>query len=86
MYKLIAVDLDGTLLDDNRQVSPGNRQAIQDILSAGKIFTVSTGRPVQGIKTIADMIDADLPFIVYNGAMVITSKTNQVLYESVLSG
>jgi len=86
MYKLVAVDLDGTLLGSDRQVSARNRQAIQDVLNAGKIFSVSTGRPLQGIMDYIDMVGADMPFIIYNGAMAITSKSKQVLYECALPG
>ena len=85
-YKLIAVDLDGTLLGSDRKVSDRNRRAMQDVLSAGKIFTVSTGRPLQGVLGIIDMLDADLPFIIYNGAMALTTKSRRVIYETSLSG
>jgi len=86
MYKLIAVDLDGTLLDREHRLSLRNRQAILDVVEAGVIFSLSTGRPLQGVKAIIDMIDADLPFTIYNGAMIITSRSKQVLFESVLAG
>ena len=86
MYKLVAVDLDGTLLDSSRQVSARNRQAIKDMLDAGRIFSISTGRPLQGITTFIDMIGADLPVIIYNGAMAITSKTKTILHECAMEG
>ena len=86
MYKLVAVDLDGTLLDSNRQVSARNRQAICDLLDAGILFSISTGRPLQGVTQFIDMIGADMPFILYNGAVVLTSRSKQVLHESVLAG
>lgn len=47
--RLIASDLDGTLLRDDKSVSPGNRQAIRDALAAGAEFVVATGRPVYNI-------------------------------------
>ena len=86
MYKLVAVDLDGTLLSSERQVSARNKQAIKDLLDAGKIFSISTGRPLQGVTQFIDMIGADMPLILYNGAMVITSKSKQLIHESVLAG
>ena len=86
MYRLVAVDLDGTLFNNERHVSARNRQAIEDVLSSGRILTIATGRPLQGVSDIIDMVGADMPFIIYNGAMVITSKTKRVLYESMLSG
>ena len=85
-YKLIAVDMDGTFLNSEKKISAKNEKAMRDCLAAGKIFTVSTGRPLPGVTHIVDMIDADLPFIVYDGAMVVTTKSNRVLYENMLSG
>jgi len=86
MYDLVAVDLDGTLLNSEHQVSAKNKQAISDVIAAGKMFTVSTGRPLQGVRFVIDMVDADMPFIIYNGAMVVTSRSNRVLHQSALSG
>ena len=86
MYRLIAVDMDGTLLNSEHQVTERNKQAIIDVINAGKLFVISTGRPPHGVKFVMDMIDADLPFIMYNGALVMTSKSKQILHESVLAG
>ena len=86
MYKLIAVDLDGTLLNSEHQLSGRNRQAILDVVDAGVIFSLSTGRPLQGVAAIIDIFDADLPFTIYNGAMIITSRSNEILFESELDG
>jgi Cof subfamily protein (haloacid dehalogenase superfamily) len=86
MYRLIAIDIDWTLLDNQHQVSERNKQAIKDVINAGKILSLATGRPLQGVTDFIDMIGADMPFIIYNGAMVITSISKKVLYESILAG
>ena len=86
MYKLIAVDLDGTLLDSQRNISEKNKRAIRDVLAAGKLFTVSTGRPLQGVTELIELLDADLPIILYNGAMAATTRSGRILYESPLPG
>jgi len=49
------------------------------------VFTISTGRPIQGLEKINAELDLDVPFITYNGAMVIMSKTKNVLFEQRLS-
>ncbi|MCL2153204.1 MAG: Cof-type HAD-IIB family hydrolase [Oscillospiraceae bacterium] len=86
MYRFVAVDIDGTLLNNSSQVSKRNEQAIKDVINAGIIFSLSTGRPLQGVSAFVDMVGADMPFIIYNGAMVVTSKSKQVLHETTLSG
>ena len=45
--KLIAVDIDGTLLNSQRQVTPEVFQAIQDAKAAGVKVVIATGRPIQ---------------------------------------
>ena len=46
--KLIAVDIDGTLLNSQRQVTPEVFQAIQDAKAAGVKVVIATGRPIPG--------------------------------------
>ena len=86
MYRLISSDLDGTLLNSSHQLSEKNEAAILGLVGAGRVFSLSTGRPLQGVTAIIDLFEADLPFAIYNGAIVITSKSKQVLYEGVLDG
>jgi hypothetical protein len=85
-YKLIAVDLDGTLVNSNRKISERNVQAMGDAVSAGKLFVLSTGRPPQGVADIIGLLNADHPVILFNGALVMTAKTEKILYECLLLG
>lgn len=71
-YKLVAVDLDGTLLTGDGAVTPRTRAAIQAIRQQGVHFVVSTGRPLQGMEWIVDIIGADAPLILFNGALVLS--------------
>jgi hypothetical protein len=84
-YKLLAVDIDGTLLSSKGMLSDENRKAVRLAVQQGVMVTLSTGRPIQGVGYINDMLDLDAPFITYNGAMVITSKSKEVLFEQRLS-
>ena len=43
-YRLIALDMDGTLLNSQLAVSPGNRDAIHRAADAGRQIVISTGR------------------------------------------
>ncbi|MCR5487833.1 MAG: Cof-type HAD-IIB family hydrolase [Lachnospiraceae bacterium] len=74
MKKLLAVDLDGTLLTTNKQVSEGNLQAIHELTEAGHYFAFATGRPVQSAITIARRYGFDrlshFYIIAYNGALL----------------
>lgn len=84
-YKLVAVDMDGTLLDDNKNISSNTINAINAIIAKGIVFVISTGRPYAGVKKYFEMIDGSIPLILYNGAVVSFSKEDNVLYNCKLS-
>ena len=70
----IGMDVDGTLLNNNREITEKKR-AIHQVIDRGVIFTISSGRPVQEAMTRA--IGVDIPVITYNGAMVITGSARK---------
>ena len=80
-YKLLAVDIDGTLLTNQREITPRTKQKIHEAIAQGVIFTISSGRPVQGVQMITDKLEVDIPVITYNGAMVITGASKKVIYS-----
>lgn len=84
-YKLMAVDIDGTLLNDEGKLSENTIKAIRMGVEKGLIFTIATGRPIQGVENINAVINLDLPFITYNGAMVVMGKSRKILYEKSMS-
>ena len=70
-YKLIAVDIDGTLLNSKSQLTERTVKAVKSLIDKGVYFVLSTGRPYQGITKFIDALDLkDMPYILYNGAMV----------------
>ena len=87
--KLIAIDLDETLLDDKKQISEANIKAIRKAHEQGIKIVISSGRPEIGIKAVLNklgLLGADTYFIAYNGTRVYYEKTNTLLYEKYLTG
>ena len=80
-YKLLAVDVDGTLVNNKREITPKTKEKIHEAIEKGVIFTISSGRPVQGVQLITKQLEADVPVITYNGAMVITGDSRKVIYS-----
>ena len=80
-YKLIAVDVDGTLLSSDFKVSERTREAIKKAVEKGVIYVTATGRAMQGAAFVNEMFDKDLPFIVYNGASAVMGKSKKVLFS-----
>lgn len=66
--KLIVTDLDGTLLNDQSEVSPANKQAIIKALNLGHRVVLASGRPYPFVKLIAQGIDERVHSVAYNGA------------------
>lgn len=68
MIKLIASDMDGTLLNTNHTISEGNIEAIRKAQQLGVKFAIVTGRSYDGVKPIADEFNLDCEYILMNGA------------------
>lgn len=68
--KLIATDMDDTLLNEREEVSDRTAAAIRGAMAAGVNVVLATGRMFQSAKVFADALALDLPLITYNGALV----------------
>jgi Cof subfamily protein (haloacid dehalogenase superfamily) len=68
--RLIALDIDGTLLDSRWQLSPANRQAIAEASRRGIEVALVTGRRYDFAMPVAREIDSPLTMIVNNGALI----------------
>src|SRR5215475_7390515 len=69
MIRLIAIDVDGTLLDTRGQIPQVNIDAIHDAVSAGIHIALVTGRSYPFARPIADSLPDSLTLIVSNGAV-----------------
>ncbi|MDR2600534.1 MAG: Cof-type HAD-IIB family hydrolase [Oscillospiraceae bacterium] len=90
-YRLIASDMDGTLLNNNHELTDRTRRAIIKTVEAGVMFVVATGRPFSNVGIIREIFDTvnngagiDMPFIVYNGAAAFMGKSEKQLFEEYL--
>lgn len=78
-FKLIAADLDDTLLDENRRLTDPLKQAIVAVRQAGVYFTISTGRMFRSALPYARELGLKIPLITYHGALVKNALTGEVL-------
>ena len=83
-YQLLAADMDGTLLNDNYNISSRTQAAILKWAEAGLYFVPATGRPLCAMESISTLFSEDTPFIVYNGAMGIMHRSKEVLFSITL--
>ena len=73
MYKLVEIDLDGTLLNSYGEVSEYTKKIINDVQQKGVEIMIASGRPIDSIKTIAEEINSTKYFIAGNGAIIYLS-------------
>lgn len=78
--RLLALDMDGTLLASNSTLSEQNAQAIRRAVKAGIHVALATGRTYRAAFPYAQALGLDLPIIAYNGALL-RSTAGEVLYE-----
>ncbi len=81
--RLVAIDLDGTLLDGNSTVSPANREALQEVAARGIQIAVVTGRRYQSAQKILEQIPCPVTLISSNGAMIVATS-GEILYRDFL--
>lgn len=85
-YKMLALDIDGTILTDDRRITDGVRNAIKKALDAGTLVTICTGRAVQGAEGLRKELSLEnMPIITYNGAVVVSGGDSRILYEKGVS-
>ncbi len=86
-FRLIAADLDDTLLDENSKISRRNKEAIFKAVSIGVRFIIATGRMFKTSVAYLDELelDGDCPLINYHGAMIKKSKSRDILYHQPLN-
>ena len=84
MYKLAAIDLDGTMLNQYGIVTQRTKQAIERAQQRGIEVIIASGRPMDSIKAIAEEIKSEKYFISGNGAIIYDIQNNEIIYENTL--
>jgi hypothetical protein len=82
--RLVATDVDGTLLDPTDQVSERTRAAVHRVVAAGVPFVLVTGRPPRWIPPIVEQLGHAGPAVCANGAVLYDAVTDQVSYTVTL--
>lgn len=89
MYKLVALDMDGTLLREDKTISDRTKKAISDAREMGTTVVLATGRPIEGVRKVLKELDmlTDKDYVLsYNGALVQKTSDKQVISKVALSG
>lgn len=86
--KLVTVDIDGTLVNNQRQITPGVYQAVQDAKQAGVKIVITTGRPISGVRALLNDLHLNEPgdyVITFNGGLVQETATGEDVVKDTLT-
>jgi len=81
---VLVTDMDGTLLNSKKEVTPKDRAAIERFMQLGGKFTVATGRTIQSFSAFYDLLDLRFPVIMFNGSIIYDKLSDSVLYSESL--
>ena len=88
-YKLIALDMDGTLLRKDKTVSERTKKAIEDARKKGVTVVLATGRPIDGVTKYLEELDmyGENDYVLsYNGGLVLKTKNREAICKIGLTG
>ena len=83
-YKFIAIDIDGTLLNDEKVLLEETKKDLQFACEKGVIVCICTGRGYPAAKPYIDQIGLNIPLILYNGSRVRMSHNSTILFNQVI--
>ena len=85
--KILFTDIDGTLLNDAREIPKENKEAIDRAVAAGHYVVIATGRPLESAKTVVENLGLMMPgcyMIAYNGAIIYDCGKDKILKKESL--
>lgn len=85
MYKLIAIDLDGTLLTDDKNISEENFKILRELMEKSYEIVIATGRRYWSAKKKVEKIDDELVILANNGNIVRKMKDDEILIKKYLN-
>ena len=84
MIKLLALDLDGTLLNSQGKISDENKIAISDAEEKGVLVTIATGRRFRDARPVALEVGFNAPILTHNGALIKFAESLETVESSLI--
>ena len=89
MYKILALDIDGTLTNSAKEVTPKVKNALFELYKRDIPILLVSGRPTEGILPIAKEIELEENngyILAFNGGKIINAATKEVIYQKSVPG
>ena len=89
MYKLVAIDMDGTLLNSEKKISDRTKEAIHKARQMGVTVVLATGRPIEGVSRYLEELNmyTEKDYVLsYNGSLVQKTSNKEIIGKIALKG
>ena len=86
-YEIIVLDLDGTLTNKDKIITPRTKEALMKMQKMGKRVVLASGRPTKGVRHLADELELGNYggyVLSYNGGMIIDWSTGETVFSRLL--
>ena len=86
-YQIIVLDLDGTLTNKDKIITPKTKEALMKAQKMGKKVVLASGRPTQGVSGLMEELELSKYggyILSYNGGMIINSSTGECVFSRLL--
>jgi Cof subfamily protein (haloacid dehalogenase superfamily) len=81
--RLMLADVDGTLVTQNKELTPAAIEAVYRLYAAGVIFAITSGRPPRGMAMLTEPLDLRTPIAAFNGGLLV-DRDMSVIEQRVL--
>ncbi len=84
MEKALVLDIDGTLTNSKKEISPATKQAIQDLMKRGQKVILASGRPTPGMRRYEKELELEKYggyLLSFNGARIVDCYTGEIIYQ-----
>ncbi|MDF2672742.1 MAG: Cof-like protein hydrolase [Clostridiales bacterium] len=81
--KLVALDLDGTLLDDHLDVSQRTKETIRNLVNRGIFVAFVSGRMLKAAELVSSILELRIPIVAYNGAKVFIPEKEEIFCKKI---
>lgn len=81
-YKIVFIDIDGTLVNDEKQIPKENIEIIKKLKTKGIEVVLASGRPYHSIEKYSNIVGARPFIIASNGGVVVNYEDNKILYNA----
>ncbi|GHO87391.1 Cof-type HAD-IIB family hydrolase [Dictyobacter formicarum] len=84
MYRLLAIDLDGTLLNPHHSITPRTLDVLLRAMASGMHVVIATGRVPYSVHSVLGALTLNAPMITSNGATIIDTRTNTIISQQLV--